>query len=270
MATARRSVERPVNRPRSEATAVLEAVRCLLFSADRGANRTRHTARTRTRSPQAPSAASCILVQHEQGRDAPLALPTMLPTSLREKSKRAPPAQLYLRFMARRYLVFAVVGFALLTLASRVYWPHDGRHPPNGMSANPLAQHPPLPPLYEAYHEAELRLPQHRWGQSRPRKEEKFLFVAGHSRSTLLPLYRCGSDHTDYPFSHRLRMGKRHAGAAFERVHGVQIREIVCTAPCSFVRMRTHTRLAGSCFQTTPGILTARNTRTTTGRRSRH
>ncbi|KAI0370021.1 hypothetical protein BV20DRAFT_1075702 [Pilatotrama ljubarskyi] len=39
-----------------------------------------------------------------------------------------------------------------------------------------------LPPLYEKWHEAELSLPQHHWEQRRPRKDEKFLFVAGHSR----------------------------------------------------------------------------------------
>ncbi|EIW63861.1 uncharacterized protein TRAVEDRAFT_111583 [Trametes versicolor FP-101664 SS1] len=86
--------------------------------------------------------------------------------------------------MARRYLVFTVVGIALLTLAGRVYWPHDRPYRSSDTSSrNPLAQHPPLPPLYEAYHEAELRLPQHHWDQRRPREEEKFLFVAGHSRS---------------------------------------------------------------------------------------
>lgn len=127
-----------------------------------------------------------------------MALPTMLPTSLREK--RAPPAKSYLRFMARRYLVFTVVGIALLTLAGRVYWPHARPYRSSDTSSrNPLAQHPPLPPLYEAYHEAELRLPQHHWEQRRPR-EEKFLFVAGHSRSTLVVLYRCGSCHTDCRF----------------------------------------------------------------------
>lgn len=120
------------------------------------------------------------------GDVAPLALLTMLPTSLREK--RAPPAKSYLRFMARRYLVFTVVGIALFTLVGRVYWPHDGRRPSSDMSASPLAQHRPLPPLYESYHEAELRLPQHHWEQRRPREEEKFLFVAGHSRSTSITL----------------------------------------------------------------------------------
>ncbi|OJT04561.1 hypothetical protein TRAPUB_4831 [Trametes pubescens] len=109
----------------------------------------------------------------------------MLPTSLRKK--RAPAAELYLRFMARRYLVFAVVGIALLSLAGRVYWQHDRPELATTEADKPLPSPPvvltPLPPLYESYHEAELRLPQHQWEQSRPREDEKFLYVAGHSRT---------------------------------------------------------------------------------------
>ncbi|KAI0738711.1 hypothetical protein C8Q80DRAFT_1113459 [Daedaleopsis nitida] len=48
----------------------------------------------------------------------------------------------------------------------------------------PVPPHPSVPhttpPLYSAYHEEILRLPQHNWNQSRPRDDEKFFYVAGH------------------------------------------------------------------------------------------
>ncbi|KAI0644612.1 hypothetical protein C8Q79DRAFT_912957 [Trametes meyenii] len=40
-----------------------------------------------------------------------------------------------------------------------------------------------LPPLYSAFHEAELRLPQQNWTQTQPGAHEKFFFVAGHTRA---------------------------------------------------------------------------------------
>ena len=39
-----------------------------------------------------------------------------------------------------------------------------------------------LPPLYSAYHDIELRLPQQDWTQTEPAPGEKFFFVAGHTR----------------------------------------------------------------------------------------
>ncbi|KAI0633646.1 hypothetical protein C8Q77DRAFT_1217981 [Trametes polyzona] len=39
-----------------------------------------------------------------------------------------------------------------------------------------------LPPLYSAYHDAELRLPQQDWSRTQPALHEKFFFVAGHTR----------------------------------------------------------------------------------------
>ncbi|KAI0743492.1 hypothetical protein C8Q80DRAFT_1272186 [Daedaleopsis nitida] len=41
----------------------------------------------------------------------------------------------------------------------------------------------PQPPLYSEYHEAELRLPQQDWDKKWPSEDEKFLFVAGHTRA---------------------------------------------------------------------------------------
>ncbi|KAI8975906.1 hypothetical protein BD414DRAFT_467669 [Trametes punicea] len=40
-----------------------------------------------------------------------------------------------------------------------------------------------LPPLYSAFHNLELHLPQQNWTQSRPGSHEKFFFVAGHTRA---------------------------------------------------------------------------------------
>ncbi len=39
-----------------------------------------------------------------------------------------------------------------------------------------------LPPVYSAYHSAELRLPQQDWSRTQPAPHEKFFFVAGHTR----------------------------------------------------------------------------------------
>ena len=49
-----------------------------------------------------------------------------------------------------------------------------------------VAEVPPLPkglpPLYAAYHDVELRLPQQDWTRTEPAPGEKFFFVAGHTR----------------------------------------------------------------------------------------
>ncbi|KAI0661162.1 hypothetical protein C8Q70DRAFT_911435 [Cubamyces menziesii] len=50
-----------------------------------------------------------------------------------------------------------------------------------------VAETPPLPkglpPLYSAYHDVELRLPQQDWTRTKPAPGEKFFFVAGHTRA---------------------------------------------------------------------------------------
>ncbi|KAI0673913.1 hypothetical protein C8Q78DRAFT_660008 [Trametes maxima] len=111
----------------------------------------------------------------------------MLPTPIafREKGGGAPPPRIYLRYLARRYLAIAVIAFGVVALFSRTYWESD---PPPALPAEePEAPPPPtptpLPPLYERYDQAELRLPQHHWDQKGPNRGEKFLFVAGHSRN---------------------------------------------------------------------------------------
>ena len=111
----------------------------------------------------------------------------MLPSSLREKDGLARPG-LYLRFKTRRYLVLAVIAFAVVTLFGRAFLAWFGTVPRAFRDAYPPPLPPPpaitspLPPLYENYHHKELSLPQHHWDQRRPSKDEKFLFVAGHSR----------------------------------------------------------------------------------------
>ncbi|KAI0829867.1 hypothetical protein BC628DRAFT_1359061 [Trametes gibbosa] len=39
-----------------------------------------------------------------------------------------------------------------------------------------------LPPLYSSFHTSELQLPQQDWSRTHPTEDEKFLFVAGHTR----------------------------------------------------------------------------------------
>ncbi|KAH9885452.1 hypothetical protein C8Q73DRAFT_304313 [Cubamyces lactineus] len=110
----------------------------------------------------------------------------MLPSSLREKDGLSRPG-LHLRFKTRRYLVLAVIACAVFTLLGRVFLAlfgvpralRDAFPPP---IPPPPTITSPLPPLYENYHHTELSLSQHHWDQKRPRKDEKFLFVAGHSR----------------------------------------------------------------------------------------
>ncbi|KAI0652636.1 hypothetical protein C8Q79DRAFT_112381 [Trametes meyenii] len=112
----------------------------------------------------------------------------MLPTSVREKGG-PPPPRIYVRYLARRYLAIAVIAFGVVALFRKlIYWDSD---PPQTALAveepdqevPPLPTSTPLPPLYERFNEAELRLPQHHWDQRRPNGGEKFLFVAGHSRN---------------------------------------------------------------------------------------
>ncbi|KAI0778930.1 hypothetical protein BD413DRAFT_466728 [Trametes elegans] len=90
-----------------------------------------------------------------------------------------------LRFVARRYLILSIVAFGLVTLAGRTIWSRNAYYF-RGMDPPPLPTPPALPevlpPLYARFRETELHLPQERWEQRRPRADEKFLFVAGHSR----------------------------------------------------------------------------------------
>ncbi|KAL7284994.1 hypothetical protein ACG7TL_000083 [Trametes sanguinea] len=115
----------------------------------------------------------------------------MLPTSLRsgEKEHGHKPRSSFLRFMARRYLILSLIGLAVLTLIWKTFWQSGewfAPRPFRDTDPPPLPPPPeiaaPMPPLYENYHQAELSLPQHHWEQTRPNKDEKFLFVAGHSR----------------------------------------------------------------------------------------
>ncbi|KAI9068394.1 hypothetical protein FKP32DRAFT_164794 [Trametes sanguinea] len=55
--------------------------------------------------------------------------------------------------------------------------------PAEDSEAPPLQAVQGLPPLYSQFHDAELRLPQQDWNQSDPGPNEKFLFVAGHTRA---------------------------------------------------------------------------------------
>ncbi|KAI0640205.1 hypothetical protein C8Q77DRAFT_1046744 [Trametes polyzona] len=80
-------------------------------------------------------------------------------------------------------MLAAVTG--LFLLVRTLSW-YNAYQPFRTTSPPPIPSPPsittPLPPLYEKHHDAELALPQHHWEQHRPGVDERFLFVAGHSR----------------------------------------------------------------------------------------
>ncbi|CDO72791.1 hypothetical protein BN946_scf184994.g44 [Trametes cinnabarina] len=89
-------------------------------------------------------------------------------------------------------LIFLFSLYFLFYLGLQTYSglssPHEDQvtaEPPE-LEAEPEAARPQviqaLPPLYSRFHNAELRLPQQNWNQSRPGPHEKFLLVAGHTR----------------------------------------------------------------------------------------
>ncbi|KAH9854348.1 hypothetical protein C2E23DRAFT_818297 [Lenzites betulinus] len=108
----------------------------------------------------------------------------MLPSYRYEKT-RPPMTQHYLRYIARRYLSLVVLAIGVSLLAGGIYY--LGEESPVAFRYTYRDLVPTLstslPPLYENYHRAELSLPQHHWEQTEARKDEKFLFVAGHSRN---------------------------------------------------------------------------------------
>lgn len=96
-----------------------------------------------------------------------------------------------LRYVARRYLVFGVTSFVLVTFLLRRLYFHEV------IVENPLAgqEHESsrwpglrLPPLFSQYHEHELALPQHHWHAASHEGEPKFLFIPGHNRGTICSL----------------------------------------------------------------------------------
>ncbi len=114
----------------------------------------------------------------------PLAM-AILPTSLQDANwypVKADRAALWLRFVARRFLVFgiliAIVLFTLLRMLSSrevvVELAGQGRQSSRWPGMR-------LPPLYSQYHQNELALPQHRWHAVSHEDEPKYLFVSGHT-----------------------------------------------------------------------------------------
>ncbi|KAI0780428.1 hypothetical protein BD413DRAFT_464442 [Trametes elegans] len=101
-----------------------------------------------------------------------------------------------LRRLPGRYAVVFVSLLGACTLAWRLYAvsasalldevsepAEQTPTPSNSTSTAPPPVPSPLPPLYAQYHRRLLALPQHHWENDHPLPEEKFFFVAGHSRS---------------------------------------------------------------------------------------
>ena len=99
---------------------------------------------------------------------------------------------MFLRFVARRYLVFGLTGFVAFTLLVRMLYfrPEVIIESPVVGEERTSSRWPGqrLPPLYSQYHEYELRLPQHHWHAPSHEAEPKFFFVPGHSRGMI---YKC-------------------------------------------------------------------------------
>ncbi|KAI0637382.1 hypothetical protein C8Q77DRAFT_1249624 [Trametes polyzona] len=117
----------------------------------------------------------------------------MLPTSRKDASafnSRPDTALLWLRFLARRYLVFGITGLVLFTLLLRtLYVRRDS--PPLQTSPFPESDRTSnrwpgrrLPPLYPQYHEYEHRLPQHHWNAPSHATEPNFFWVPAHSKGS--------------------------------------------------------------------------------------
>lgn len=122
------------------------------------------------------------------------AVPAMavLPMSVKDAngySSKPDNALLCIRFVAKRYLVFGLTGFAIFTLLLRMVYFREHESIVETPFAGEEKESPRwpgmrLPPLYSQYHEYELRLPQHHWKAASHDAEPKFFFVPSHSRGT--------------------------------------------------------------------------------------
>ncbi len=118
---------------------------------------------------------------------------------------------MFLRFVARRYLVFGLTGFLAFTLLFRMLY-----FPPEVILESPAAGQERsssrwpgarLPPLYSQYHEYDLRLPQHHWHASSHEAEPKFFFVPGHSRGMIYIQFHAQENRCSTGLTDRFRMG---------------------------------------------------------------